>query len=124
MVITTNTMESISPYVVPGIKFEYMPKLDQEYKAEKIRDKVCQFFNIPVVQVMVNNRKLRVAIARQFSMYFIRMNTDLPLTEIGKMMGGFHHTSVMHSIAKVKSQISAKHDNSFKEYHSKLITII
>jgi chromosomal replication initiation ATPase DnaA len=124
MVITTNTMEGISPYVVPGIKFEYMPSIDQWHKAERIMDKISEVMDIPLHEIKGDKRNFKIAMARQLCGYFIKLNTSLPLTEIGKVMGGFHHTSIIHSIRKVKDQISSKANNQIRDYHDHLIKVI
>jgi chromosomal replication initiator protein len=37
-------------------------------------------------------------------MYLAKQMTDASLPEIGRYFGGKHHTTVMHSIAKVEEQ--------------------
>ena len=38
---------------------------------------------------------------RQLAMYLAKQVTDASLAEIGTHFGGKHHTTVMHSIAKI-----------------------
>jgi chromosomal replication initiator protein len=42
-----------------------------------------------------------VAVPRQIAMYVAKQLTDASLPEIGRHFGGRHHTTVMHSIARV-----------------------
>jgi chromosomal replication initiator protein len=37
-------------------------------------------------------------------MYLAKQMTDASLMEIGRCFGGKHHTTVMHSIAKIEQQ--------------------
>lgn len=124
MVITTNTMEGISPYVVPGIKFEYMPSLDQEFKAETVIVKICDYFKIEVSVIKSKTRKQDIADIRHLCMWFVKVNTYLPLKKIGQIMGGRDHTTVISSLSVVKSFLSSKQDNKIKDYYYHLVKII
>jgi chromosomal replication initiator protein len=41
---------------------------------------------------------------RQVAMYLAKQMTEASLPEIGRQFGGKHHTTVMHSIAKIDEQ--------------------
>jgi len=44
---------------------------------------------------------------RQLAMYLLRVDMDLPLTEIGNLFGGRDHTTVMHSVEKITNELVA-----------------
>ena len=45
-----------------------------------------------------------MAVPRQIAIYLAKQMTDASLPEIGRCFGGKHHTTVMHSIAKIDEQ--------------------
>jgi chromosomal replication initiator protein len=45
-----------------------------------------------------------VVLTRQMAMYLAKQLTDASLAEIGNHFGGKHHSTVMHSIAKIDQQ--------------------
>jgi chromosomal replication initiator protein len=42
-----------------------------------------------------------VVVPRQIAMYLAKQMTEASLPEIGRQFGNKHHTTVMHSIAKI-----------------------
>jgi chromosomal replication initiator protein len=73
----------------------------RDSKIEAIQRHVARKFGIHVEEL--NQRSLtRVAVLpRQTAMYLAKQLTDASLVEIGSHFGGKHHTTVMHSIAKI-----------------------
>jgi chromosomal replication initiator protein len=53
-------------------------------------------------------------------MYLVKQMTDASLSEIGREFGGKHHTTVMHSIAKVHEL--RRSDAALDRAISKLLT--
>jgi hypothetical protein len=45
-----------------------------------------------------------VVVPRQIAMYLAKQMTEASLPEIGRQFGNKHHTTVMHSIAKIDEQ--------------------
>jgi chromosomal replication initiator protein len=43
-------------------------------------------------------------VPRQIAMYLAKQMTEASLPEIGRQFGGKHHTTVMHSVAKIDDQ--------------------
>jgi chromosomal replication initiator protein len=50
-------------------------------------------------------RTQNIAFARQLAMYIGREMTDYSTTELGQDFGGRDHTTVMHSIEKIKGKL-------------------
>jgi chromosomal replication initiator protein len=68
---------------------------------EVIQLAVAQLFRMPVAELKGNNSTRAVVIPRQIAMYLAKHITEASLPEIGREFGGKHHTTVMHSIAKI-----------------------
>jgi chromosomal replication initiator protein len=57
-----------------------------------------------VAELKESNSTRAVVIPRQIAMYLAKQMTEASLPEIGREFGGKHHTTVMHSIAKIDEQ--------------------
>ena len=69
-----------------------------------IKGAVAYFFGMSVKELHYKNTTRAVTVPRQIAMYLVKQMTDASLPEIGRHFGGKHHTTVMHSIAKVEEQ--------------------
>jgi chromosomal replication initiator protein len=65
---------------------------------------VARTFGLQVEELNKKSTTRAVAIPRQIAMYLAKQMTDVSLMEIGLCFGGKHHTTVMHSIAKIDQQ--------------------
>ena len=73
---------------------------------QAIRRLVCEHFHMremrdPELQVRTNRRAYFLPL--QIAMYIARQVTAASLEEIGKLFGGKHHTTVLHSINKIEA---------------------
>jgi chromosomal replication initiator protein len=66
-----------------------------------IQNAVANMFGLSVGDLKTESRARNVALPRQIAMYVAKQLTDASLPEIGRQFGGKHHTSVMHSIARI-----------------------
>ncbi len=72
---------------------------------EKIRDTVCEYFNLTVDAISTRSRKLEVVQARQIAMYFSKTLTQSSLANIGLHIGKRDHSTVLHACKKVEDMI-------------------
>ena len=72
----------------------------------KIIKTVSEFFGVPISDIESNKRKKEIAKARQISMYLLRDMLNLPFSSIGDSFGGRDHTTVMHSVNKIDSEVA------------------
>jgi chromosomal replication initiator protein len=54
-----------------------------------------------VAELKQKNNSRQIVVPRQIAMYLAKQLTEASLPEIGRQFGGKHHTTVMHSIAKI-----------------------
>jgi chromosomal replication initiator protein len=73
----------------------------REDTIKAIQDAVAHMFGLSVGDLQTESRFRDVALPRQIAMYLAKQLTDASLSEIGRQFAGKHHTSVMHSIAKI-----------------------
>lgn len=72
---------------------------------ETIQEYIADKFEVSVEELKSKNNSPKVALPRQISMYLIKKLTKFPLTQIGSKFGGKHHTTVLHSIAKIEKML-------------------
>ena len=68
---------------------------------EAIQRAVAEQFGMRVADLKQKNNSRNVVVPRQIAMYLAKQMTEASLPEIGRQFGNKHHTTVMHSIAKI-----------------------
>lgn len=81
---------------------------------EQIAKGLFSYYPYDLNLMKSKNRSKEVALARHILMYFAKKMTDKSLRDIGMILGGRSHATVMHGIAKVEEQIQA--DSFFKQH--------
>lgn len=62
---------------------------------------VCDYFSVGKRSLLGTSRVRSIARPRQILMYFLRTLLGLPLEEVGRLIGGRDHTTVMHAVNKI-----------------------
>jgi len=75
--------------------------------AEKIIGEVVKYFNINRDDIVGKRRTREFVEPRMIAIYLISEFLDIPLINIGQMIGGRDHTTVMHSRNKIESQLQS-----------------
>lgn len=80
---------------------------------EKIKQIVCNHFDITLDEMDGTKRTNRIAYPRQIAMYISREITDFSLPKIGQCFGGRHYSTVIHAHEKIQNNL--KSDESLRE---------
>lgn len=83
-----------------------------ELSPEKIRSVVCKFYSISEDSILSKTRVREVANARHITMYLSKQFTKRSLSEIGRVVGGRNHATVLHSCSVVGDLMET--DKEFK----------
>jgi len=68
---------------------------------------VCaKYFDIKTGDLVGNLRKKDLVLARHLTAYLLLTDISLPLKEVGHLLGGRDHTSIMHARDKITSDLS------------------
>jgi chromosomal replication initiator protein len=70
---------------------------------ERILAATAERFGVRIEALCGQRRTQSIALPRQVAMYLIRQLTDLSLVEIGRLIGGRDHTTVMYACEKVSN---------------------
>jgi chromosomal replication initiator protein len=76
----------------------------------KIIELVAKEWQTSVEALLGRDRSQKIAQPRQVAMYLLRKETDASLPQIGEVLGGRDHTTVMYAIEKIASDIETKTD--------------
>ncbi len=74
----------------------------------QVIETVAKFYNISVPEIVSAGRNKELVQPRQVAMYLIRQETDASLPEIGGLLGGRDHTTVMHGVERVKERLESE----------------
>jgi len=77
----------------------------KEITIEYIQKVVCDYYKIPLEQMLGKTRKREIVQARQISMYFSKNLTKASLASIGSKIGGKDHATVLHACKTVNNLI-------------------
>jgi chromosomal replication initiator protein len=74
---------------------------------------VCaKFFNIKTSDLCGKSRKKELVQARHITAYLLLNEINLPLEEVGRLLGGRDHTSIMHARDKIHTDLSTNSQTS------------
>ncbi len=71
---------------------------------EAIQRMVAEHFGMRITELKQKNNSRSVVVPRQIAMFLAKQMTEASLPEIGRQFGNKHHTTVMHSIAKIEEE--------------------
>jgi len=89
-----------------ALKDFFKTSIISKNKVEQVQQIVANNYNISVDDLKSKKRTASIAIPRQIAMYICRIVVGETLPKIGLAFGGKDHTTVMHSVDKIKKEIS------------------
>jgi len=91
--ITLSMAQQVLKYLIPGS--------ERRITMESVIRTVADHFQLQPAQLKQKSNTHVIAYPRQIAMYLIKEMTQSSLPEIGRMFGGKHHTTVLHSVQKI-----------------------
>ena len=92
-------MKLVERVVQRAVKVDNMP-----LTVDDVLETVCRFFDVTPNAVKGPSRKKELVLPRQIVMYLADKYTNIPAARIGKLVGGRDHSTVLHSINKVRER--------------------
>jgi len=77
---------------------------DRVITIESIQSRVSEFYGLRPGELNSRSNARRITRPRQVAMYLCKELTDHSLPEIGRAFGGKHHSTVIHSVRKIKEE--------------------
>ena len=100
---------SLTPHLVEMALADLLPQRT-DVAPQKIIELVAKEWQTTVEALLGRDRSQKIVQPRQVAMYLLRKETDASLPQIGAVLGGRDHTTVMYSINKITSDIESKSD--------------
>ena len=95
-------MLELTPETVIKILGDNFKKQKTVTTPKKILKTVCTYYTVKPTDIKGKRRIKEIVRPRQVAMYLLKNMTELPLTQIGELLGGRDHTTVMHGVAKIE----------------------
>lgn len=105
--ISTNRGVEITPDLVQST-FSQRQEDKHFFRPDEIIKNVCTFYNIKETLIKGPKRESSLVKARQMAMYILKNDLSLSYTEIGNILGGRDHTTIMHGVGKIEKLLSNK----------------
>ncbi len=83
---------------------DLLPK-HREVEPQQVLKKVAEAFGVTVDQILARDRSRHIALPRQIVMYLLREEAKISLPQIGEVLGGRDHTTIMYGCDKVAEMI-------------------
>jgi len=78
------------------------------FRPDEVIKNVCSFYNIKETLIKGPKRDSSLVKARQIAMYILKNDLSLSFVEIGNILGGRDHTTVMHGTKKIEKLLLNK----------------
>ena len=94
----------LTPNLVEVALSDLLPQRG-DLEPQKVVDLVAHYFNLSAETLLSRDRSRNIALPRQIAMYLLREEANVSLPQIGEVLGGRDHTTVMHAIKKISKEI-------------------
>ncbi len=101
-------------FAIPGRvpKFN-LPGATPQYRQSMIIESVATYFNVSFAEIKAPGRKAHIVWPRHVLMYLLLTDLHMTLNQVGAIMGGRDHTTVMFSRKAVKDRMETnEHDRN------------
>jgi chromosomal replication initiator protein len=93
---------------------DLIPQTENEIPPQLIMEETASYFQLSTADLVSKSRSRPLTQARHIAMYLMRENTGLSLVKIGEIFGGRDHTTALHGIKKVETDMRAR-DATFRQ---------
>ena len=107
---------------IEALKDTFSASIIAKNKIDQVQQIVAENYGISVDDLKGKKRSSKISIPRQIAMYICRVYIEETLPKIGSAFGGKDHTTVMHSVDKIKKEIinNKELENEIKNIISKI----
>lgn len=92
--------------IIDNVSLEMAPSSKKNLSPRHVISVCAKFFNIKTGDLCGTSRKKDLIVARHITAYLLLTEVDLPLKEVGYLLGGKDHTSIMHARDKIHTEFS------------------
>jgi chromosomal replication initiator protein len=102
------TVELVNSLLGKSIEENGRPR--KQLKPKQIMEVVAEYFNLKIAELKSPTRLKNIALPRQILMYLLRTELGIPLMEVGELLGGRDHTTIIHGVEKITNLLSINED--------------
>ena len=73
---------------------------------QRILSDVANYYGLEVDDLVARNRRRSVSVPRQVAMYLLIHEIGLPPTQVGRLLGGRDHSTVIHGAGKINAEMN------------------
>lgn len=84
----------------------YISRTQTRANPKVVLQKTAEYYEISYNDLVGVKRSREIVVPRQVAMFIMREELDLSFPRIAKSLGGKDHTTIMHGVNKIKTQIS------------------
>lgn len=95
---------------VEALKDYFVKSIVSKNKIDQVQQLIARNYNITVEDLKSKRRMASVSYPRQIAMYICRTYLEESLPKIGIEFGGKDHTTVMHSVEKIKKELKTNNE--------------
>lgn len=81
---------------------------ENHFHSEDVVNCVCSYYNIKPTLIKGPKRDASLVKARQITMFLLKKELGLTYVEIGNVLGGRDHTTIIHGVGKIEKLLSLK----------------
>ena len=101
-----NSSEITMDLALEALRDYFVKSVTAKNKIDQVQQLIASNYNITVEDLKSKRRVAKIAVPRQIAMYIARVKLEETLPKIGLAFGGKDHTTVMHSVDKIKREIA------------------
>ena len=105
-----NGSEITLDLAIEALKDYFVKSIISKNKIDQVQQLVARNYNISVEEIKSKRRVANISFPRQIAMYICRAHLEESLPKIGIEFGGKDHTTVMHSVEKIKKQLKTNNE--------------
>lgn len=79
-------------------------------KPKAVIEVLADYYHLKVNQLRSPSRVKEIVLPRQILMYLLRIELNLPFMEVGRLLGGRDHTTIMHGVEKITGLLKDSED--------------
>jgi chromosomal replication initiator protein len=107
-VIASSELKKKEPTIeeVTNILRNMVSEKKRSVTSELIIREVNRYFRIPIEELLGKKRNKEIVLPRQITMYLLRTEANISYPEIGRIMGGKDHSTIMHGHDKIEAALT------------------
>jgi chromosomal replication initiator protein len=103
-----STQDSSASPELATAALEGKSDLKKAFYPDEVLKSICDFYGVKPTQVKGVKREARLVRARQVCMYVFKTEGGLTYSDIGNLLGGRDHTTIMHGVEKIDNLLKSE----------------